>query len=201
MAGRIHIRILIIDDDAALCRKLRGWLESAQYQVTVFTSAEEALQYADRVEHEIALVDWRLSGRDGAGLIETLSQTSPSMHVLAMAAFPEPRQVVAAFRAGARDLLEKPIQQPTLIEALERHLAAAGVLERDETDFNRRLGRRLRSVRQQAEKTLDQISESVGITPAQLSQIELGKTATTTWTLARICAALRIPLGRLFESI
>ena len=201
MTGRIHIRILIIDDDAALCRKLRGWLESALYQVAVFTSADEGLQYAARVEHEIALVDWRLSDGNGAGLIETLSRTSPSMCVLAMAAFPQPRQVVDVFRAGARDLLEKPIQQPILMEALERHLAAAGVLARDETEFNRRLGRRLRNVRQQAERTLDQICETVGITPAQLSQIELGKTATTTWTLAKICAALHIPPGRLFESI
>ncbi|MCH7870105.1 MAG: response regulator [Planctomycetes bacterium] len=201
MDRRIHIRVLIVDDDDSLCRKLRGWLESALYEVTTFVRADEALPYAGRVEHELALVDLRLGEQDGVGVIEALAQASPSTCILAMTAFPEASQVIAAVRAGARDLLEKPIQQPILIETLERCLTAMGVVSRDETEFNRRLGKRLRTVRQQAERTLEQIAESVGITQAQLSQIELGKTATSTWTLARICAALRVPLGRLFEGV
>ena len=201
MNRRIHIRVLIVDDDDSLCRKLRGWLEPALYDVTTFVGGEDALRYAQRVEQEIALVDLRLGDTDGVGVIQALSQTSPSTRILAMTAFPEASQVIAAVRAGARDVLEKPIQQHGLTETLDLALAEIGVLARDESGFNRRLGRRLRAVRQAAERTLDQVSERAGITPAQLSQIELGKTATSTWTLSRICAALRVRLGRLFESL
>ena len=45
------------------------------------------------------------------------------------------------------------------------------------------------------------MAEAAGITPAQLSQIELGKTATSTWTLARIAGTLRIPLTKLFDEL
>lgn len=194
MAQSIRIRVLVIDDEEALCRRLGDWLRAERYDPAVFTNADEALTNAERISYHAALVDLRLADVDGTEVVARLRRASPRTCVLAMTAFPEAAQVIAAFRAGARDLLEKPIQREPLLGVLERHLADAGVVALDEQTFNARFGRRLRSVRQQAELTAQELAEAAGITAAQLSQIELGKTATTTWTLARICAALRVPL-------
>lgn len=194
MAQTIQIRVLVIDDEEALCRRLGDWLRDERYDPTVFTNPAEALTNAERVTYHAALVDLRLADADGTQVIARLCEASPRTSVLAMSAFPEAAQVVAAFRAGARDLLEKPIQREPLLSMLERHLADAGVVALDEQTFNTRFGRRLRSVRRQAELSAQELAEAAGISAAQLSQIELGKTATTTWTLARLCAALRVPL-------
>jgi len=103
--------------------------------------------------------------------------------------------------AGAAELMEKPIEREPLLRTLQRQLAHVGILGRNEPEFNCRLGARLRELRTQAGRTQNEVAEAIGITPAQLSQIELGKTATSTWTLARLAGTLRVPLGTVFNSL
>ncbi len=201
MLRLIPVRVLVIDDEEAVGRRLAGWLRDAACDVVTFTRAAEGLEHARRAPAQLALVDLRLADADGIELIAALHAAAPAMRLIALAAFPEPRQIIAAVRAGAADLLEKPVQQEALRVALERQLAATGVLVRSEPEFNRRLGIRIRTLRIQSERTLAQLSESCGLTVAQLSQIELGKSGTSAWGLARICAALGVPLQRLLAEL
>jgi DNA-binding XRE family transcriptional regulator len=118
-----------------------------------------------------------------------------------MSAFPRPDDVRQAIRAGARDLIEKPIKQPALFRALDRQLSEIGIAARTEQLFNVRLGARLRELREAAQRAQQDVAHDVGISPAQLSQIERGKTATTTWTLARIAGVLKIPLDSVLRDL
>ncbi len=197
----IPVRILVIDDDDGVCRKVGAWLREWACDVLTYTNPAEGLAQAGRVPCHAGLVDLRLAGVDGVEIIAALRKTAPHLRVIAMSAFPDAAQVVAAMRAGARDLLEKPIQQAALQQAVERQLADAGITVRSETEFNRRLGARIRAVRTRAERTLADVAGQCGLTAAQLSQIELGKSATTTWGLGRICSALATPLNQLFHDL
>jgi DNA-binding response OmpR family regulator len=201
MKNRIHVRTLVIDDDRTVCRRLLGWLEADGHQVVTFTDPLAGLEHARRTPCELALVDLRLPDTDGAEVITRLRAASPQTRIVAMSAFPQTEQVLRAIRAGARDLIEKPIQHAGLLRALQRQLAEVGIPARTERQFNRRLGARLRKVRQEARRTQQEVAKAAGITPAQLSQIELGKTATSTWTLARISGALRVTLTSLFDGL
>lgn len=197
----IPVRILVIDDDDRVCRKVGAWLREWACDVLTYTNPAEGLAQAGRVPCHAGLVDLRLAGTDGVDVIATLRKIAPPMRVIAMSAFPDAAQVVAAMRAGARDLLEKPVQQPALQQALERQLAEVGITVRSEEEFNRRLGARIRAVRTRSEQTLAEVAGQCGLTAAQLSQIELGKSATTTWALGRICSALETPLGKFFHDL
>lgn len=201
MKARIPVRTLVIDDDEAVCRSIRDWLLDAAHEVLTFTRAADGVQTAARVPCQLALVDLRMPDIDGSEVIAALNAASPDTRIVAMSAFPETPQVLDAVRAGARDLLTKPIGREPLLSTLNRQLADLGICGHTEQDFNQRLGRRLRTLRQQAERTLTDVATCAGISPAQLSQIELGRNATSTWTLARICGALRLPMARLFESL
>jgi DNA-binding response OmpR family regulator len=201
MKNRIPVRTLVIDDDQALCRKLHGWLTTAEFDVTTFTDPSDGLRYASANPCQLALVDLRMPQVDGSEVIASLLSAAPQTRVVAMAAFPETEQMIAAARAGARDLLEKPIHESVLLAALDRQLAEVGIAARTEAEFNRRLGARLRSLRMDAGCRLNAVATAVGITSAQLSQIELGKTATSTWTLARICGALQTPPASAFTDL
>ena len=197
----IPVRILVIDDDDSVCRKVGGWLRAAAYDVVTFTDPAAGVAHAERAPTPLAIVDLRLAEIDGATVIAALRRAAPAMRIVAMCAFPEMPQVLAAMRAGALDLLEKPVQCESLLAAVERQLADAGLAVRCEEDFNRRLGARIRLVRTQAKRTLNDLAGDCGLTAAQLSQIELGKSATTTWSLARISGALGLPLTRLVSDI
>jgi FixJ family two-component response regulator len=146
----------------------------------------------------LALVDLRLPNAAGTEVIASVRQASPRTRVVAMSAFPDTQQVLDAIRAGARDLIEKPIRQKTLYDAMDRQLADVGIAARSESEFNQRLGARLRQLRHESERTLQDVAAQSGITAAQLSQIETGKTATSTWTLARLCGALRVRMESFF---
>ncbi|MEW6251284.1 MAG: response regulator [Planctomycetota bacterium] len=197
----IPVRALIIDDDESVCRKVCTWLREAAYDAVAFTDPAAGLAHAGRAPAHVGFVDLRLGGADGAGVLAELRAAAPSMRLIAMSAFPEPGHIIAAMRAGARDLLEKPIQREPLLAALERQLSEVGMCVRSEQEFNRRLGACVRAVRMQKERTLAEVAADCGITVAQLSQIELGKSATSTWGLARICSALETPMDRLLAGL
>lgn len=201
MKSRISIRAVVIDDDASVCRQLAGWLTSAEYDVKTFTDPVAGLNHMTAMPSDLALVDLRLPETDGVDVIASLRRSAPQTRVVAMSAFPDALQVQNAFAAGAAELIAKPLSQIRLIETLERQLLEIGIPARTEQDFNRRLGGRLRELRKQADRTQTDVARACQITAAQLSQIELGKTATSTWTLARICGTLKTPMARLFESL
>jgi DNA-binding NtrC family response regulator len=195
------IRVLVIDDEEALCRKMAGWLTEAGFDVATFTDPAAGLSYAEKASLQLALVDLRLPNWSGAELVAAVQRAAPRTRILVMAAFPDVAQVVAAVRAGARDILEKPIQAATLLAALERQLAEGGLSVRSEGEYNRRLGARIRAARAAANLTLNEIAANSNLSTAQLSQIELGKTGTSTWTLARIASALRTSPAALLDGI
>ena len=201
MKARIPINAVVIDDDARVCRQLAGWLASAAYDVVTFTDPVEGLNHLTAIPSDLALVDLRLPDADGVDVIASLRATAPRTRIVAMSAFPDPRQVADAFAAGARELIEKPLSETRLMATLERQLHEIGIPARTEQEFNCRLGARLRALRKEAGRTQCDVAKVCKITAAQLSQIELGKTATSTWTLARICGSLRIPMSNLFDSL
>ncbi len=201
MMRLIPVRVLVIDDDEAVCRKVGTWLTEAAYDVVTFSDPAAGLAHAEKAACQIALVDLRLPDTDGVKLISVICQVAPRTRVLALAAFPEATQVIAAVRAGARDILEKPIQGPVLLAAIERQLVALGVCVRSEEEYNRRLGARIRAARAAAGLTLNDVAGTCGLSAAQLSHIELGKTATSTWSFARICSTLRTTPAVLLENL
>lgn len=198
---RIAVRTVVIDDDETVCRRVSAWLAAAHYEVATFTEPGHGVRYAAEHPCALALVDVRMPDVDGTDVIAALRVNSPRTRVVAMGAFADDKLVAAAKRAGALDVLEKPIRQPLLLETIERHLTRAGIWAVTESDFNRKLGARLRALRQSVQRTLADVAGAGGLTPAQLSQIETGKTATSTWTLARICGALRVPFHSIFAEL
>jgi DNA-binding response OmpR family regulator len=201
MIRLIPVRVLVIDDDEALGRKLTGWLTEAAYDVVACTDPAVALERARTISCQVALLDLRMPQIDGVALVAALRKCSPLTRIVAMAAFPEVGQVIGAIRAGARDVLEKPIQPAALFAAIERQLADAGIVVRSEEEYHRRLGARVRAARAAADLTLDEVARACGLSPAQLSHIELGKTGTSTWTLARIGSALRTGVAALLQDL
>ncbi|MBI5865615.1 MAG: response regulator [Planctomycetes bacterium] len=201
MKDRIPVRALVIDDDQSVCHRINEWLTAEEYDVFACTDSTTGLREAAAAPFDLALVDLRMPDVDGSDVIAALMKSSPQTRVLAMSAFPEREHVVRAMQAGACDLLSKPIQKPSLLDALGRQLAELGFAERTESAFNRRLGNRLREIRNAASRTQQDVAAAAGISAAQLSQIELGKTATTTWTLARICGAMKLSLSSFFQGM
>ncbi len=199
MKDHITVRALVIDDDDAICRRIGDWLSADGFEVGAFHDPQAGLASARQQPFDLALVDLRLGELDGSAILATLHRDSPATRLIAMAAFPEPEHEAQARSNGAAELLTKPIQRETLLAALRRQLAEIGIVARNEVEFAAWLGEHLREKRARCGLKQSDVALAVGITKAQLSQIESGRTGTSAWTLARIAAVLRIPLPALFQ--
>lgn len=196
----IPVHALVYEPEAATRDTISQWLTAEHFRVEAFPDRDAAVERARQSPFDLALVDLNTLAPNDLALISDLCKTSPHIRVVAATSLAEPKRVISAVRAGMRDLLEKPVKREELLESFTRQLEALGLYVRSENAFNRRMGARLRALRQEAKLTLTDVADASGITAAQLSQIELGKTATSTWTLARICGALKCPIDVVFSA-
>ncbi len=71
--------------------------------------------------------------------------------------------------------------------------------ESDDGSGSPHLGRRLREARRAQRKTLAQVAEQSGLTKGFVSKLENGQASASVASLVRLCEALGVPVGALFE--
>ncbi len=116
--------VLIIDDEAAIRRLVRGAALRAGIEVDEAGSAAEGLAMARRTGCEVVLLDLGLPDRDGFELIPLLKAADRT--VIVLTARDEPDEKVAALDIGADDYLIKPFDTAELLARLRvafRHRA------------------------------------------------------------------------------
>ncbi len=113
-------RILIVDDDEAVCRYLAEALPSARFEVTWRTSAETAFAELGNRDFDAVLTDLNMPGLNGIELCERITANRPDIPVVVLTAFGSMDSAVAAIRAGAYDFVTKPIEVEMLSLTLAR---------------------------------------------------------------------------------
>jgi DNA-binding response OmpR family regulator len=102
------VKILFIDDDAAMLRMLTSELQRDGHEVVSCPRASSALQAALRGEFDVALCDLTLPDIHGLELIRALKMAAPQLPIIALSGLaPEP-WAKAAREAGASYFLYKP---------------------------------------------------------------------------------------------
>ncbi len=120
-------RILIVDDEAAIRRLVRGAVERAGYTVSEAATAAEALAEARRVGCELVILDLGLPDRDGIELVPLIKAMDRAIVVLT--ARDATAEKVAALDLGADDYVVKPFDTEELLARVRtaiRHRAAIG---------------------------------------------------------------------------
>jgi two-component system response regulator FixJ len=119
------LTVYLVDDHPAVCHGLREMLSALGYEVETFGSALQFLKVLDRLSPGCVVADVRMPGMDGLQLMHELSQHSIRLPVVLISGHADVPMAVAAIKAGAEDLIEKPINDIELIAAINRCLAQA----------------------------------------------------------------------------
>ena len=106
-------RILIVDDEPAIRRLVRGALERAGYTVDEASNAAEALTKTPRENCELVLLDLGLPDRDGIELVPLLKAMDRA--VIVLTARDATAEKVAALDLGADDYIVKPFDTDELV--------------------------------------------------------------------------------------
>src|ERR1700730_16798240 len=115
-----RIRVAVIDDEKSSAESLARLLRSDGLDSIVFSSAEEFLSDSACGRVDCAIVDVLMPQVDGLKLQETLAQSSPCVSVVFVTAHGTVPITVTAMKSGAVDVLEKPVDDEDLLQAVRR---------------------------------------------------------------------------------
>jgi len=142
MSAPLQTLVGIVDDDASVRKGLARLVTTAGYRAEVFASAREFLE-RPRLEDLCCLVlDVRMPGLTGLELQEALAVAGDRMSIVFVSGHGDVVGSVKAMKRGAVDFLTKPVDARELLGAIERGVARALTVQREQagaTDVQGRL--------------------------------------------------------------
>lgn len=115
--------IMVVEDEAILGDSICTYLEHHGYTTAVARSGEEGIPLAEENSPDVALVDIRLPGVDGLGVLRKLKDVSAGTEVVMMTAHASVASAVEAMKAGAFDYLTKPLDLDEVRVVVDKALA------------------------------------------------------------------------------
>jgi two-component system response regulator MprA len=107
--------ILVVDDDAAICRVLARALAAEGYVVTTASDGGGALVELERRLPDLMLLDVSMPGLDGLAVARRVRAKGLSLPILMLTARDDVADRVAGLDAGADDYLVKPFATDELL--------------------------------------------------------------------------------------
>ena len=109
------MRVLVIEDDAALNGILAKRLAEEGHSVDCCFDGRDGLDYAEAADYDCIVLDWMLPKMDGLTLLRRLRGGGNHANVLLLTAKDSIEDRVAGLDAGADDYLSKPFSTPELL--------------------------------------------------------------------------------------
>jgi CheY-like chemotaxis protein len=113
--------VLIVDDDASVRRSIQKVLCAESYEVLAAADGQEALARLDGTPVDLVLLDINLPTRNGWEVFESITTKNPLLPVIIITG--AGHQLRMASAAGVSALLEKPLDAPALLQAIQTALA------------------------------------------------------------------------------
>lgn len=122
-------RLLVVDDDRAFRLSTAELLRQDGYDVAAVGGGQEAVEALRNGSFDLMLLDLRMPGTDGLGIVEALRLWGDGIPILMISGFGTVDKAVEALHLGADDFLTKPVEPEILsarvAELLERRPDAA----------------------------------------------------------------------------
>ena len=109
------IRVLIVDDEAAIRRALRPPLSELGFQIHEASRGEEALQLLHSTQVDVVLLDINMPGIGGIETLRRIRAAAPRLPVLMVTVLDGEEEKVEALELGADDYITKPFSIRELI--------------------------------------------------------------------------------------
>jgi DNA-binding NtrC family response regulator len=102
------LKILILDDEPIVCKRLKPSLEKHGFQVDTFTRSFEALQAVKENGYDIIITDLKMEGMDGMRFLQEAKKLNPNTEVIVITGFATMETAKESFKQGVFDFIAKP---------------------------------------------------------------------------------------------
>jgi len=124
-----RVRILLIDDEEIVSRRLRPALEREGYEVESFLVGKDALASIAAKDFDIVVTDMRIDEVNGLQVLEAARNKSSKTKVVLITGYATMELAREALAKGAFEVLAKPFRPQDLRDAISRAIAAADPAE------------------------------------------------------------------------
>lgn len=122
-------KILIIDDEPAICKALQISLKSEGFEVDTAFSAKEGIKKFKGFLPDVVILDLRLPDSDGIKVMESIKAIERNTIVILITAYGDTKTAVEAVKKGAYDFITKPFDLEELKITLKKALKEKALLE------------------------------------------------------------------------
>lgn len=162
--------VFIVDDDAGVRNSLAFLLRSAGYEVEVFASATAFLGAYQPGRGGCLLLDVQMKPMSGSDLQQELNRRGWRIPVIFISGHATVPLAIAAIKAGAFDLLEKPFEGEGLLDCVRRALDRGDAAHGDRV-LRVQLEQHLASLTAREREVLDLVADGL---PSKLIARRLG---------------------------
>ena len=111
-------KVLIVDDDLLIRRKLQTVITKFGYETRTAASAEEADQWMASMRFDVVLLDVNLPRMNGLEFLSWALARDPELAVIMLTGLDDPELALEFFQNGARTYLVKPADPAFIRHAL-----------------------------------------------------------------------------------
>ncbi|HYI41319.1 MAG TPA: response regulator [Allosphingosinicella sp.] len=172
--ARVSNLVTIVDDDHAIEASTTSLLERAGYRVVIFGSGDAFLAGERPGDSGCVLLDMRMPGMDGLGVLRALRSRESMPPVLVLSGHGDIHEAVEAMKLGAVDFLEKPFPPESLLAAIGRAMDSGP--KKKVAAIDRDAAARIASLSQRQLQVLQGILKG---TPNKIIAYELGLSVRT----------------------
>ena len=124
--------VYVVDDDPSVCRALARLFRTARWSAETFPSADAFLKQPIPARPACLVLDIQLPGSSGLDLQQALARAQRDVPIIFLTGHGDVPTSVRAMKAGAVDLLQKPVNDDVLLDCVRRALekSHASLLER-----------------------------------------------------------------------
>jgi FixJ family two-component response regulator len=115
--------VFVVDDDASVRKSLVRLIKAAGYEAEAFGSVGDFLARRPYDGPCCLVLDVRMPGRTGLDLQEALRAAGQRLSIVFITGYRDVRVSVKAMKGGAVDFLTKPVDEGTLLGAIEQAVA------------------------------------------------------------------------------
>ncbi len=117
------LRIMVLDDEPIVCKRLKPALEKLGYEVDTFTQSPEAMLQIQQTSYDIIITDLKMKEIDGMQFLTEAKKRHPGTEVIVITGFATMETAKQSFQKGVFDFIAKPFKLSEIQEVVARAAA------------------------------------------------------------------------------
>ncbi|WP_028318758.1 response regulator [Desulfobulbus elongatus] len=114
------LRILILDDEPIVCKRLKPAFQKMGHEVETFTDSNAALARLREARFDVVVTDLKMEGADGMQILNGAKDSAADTQVIVITGFATLETAKESYRKGAFDFIAKPFKLRDILDCVKR---------------------------------------------------------------------------------